>query len=344
MVHHSCEKFNLFNGPRGGTLFVNWTPWTIIDTLPLALFFPWQSAFCVAGLKWTWQFWIHATLPGPWPCLEWVLFSPSLHRVHHLKHEDRLGKNYGCILSIWDIFFGTFEPEFRNDTDTREANYYGVIPQVRTWDVLWLQVQPWYDIFFRQTRFNGPLALFLHWTPPNSKCPKLGSRLNPMAEYQEYPESKVWSYYILLEVAIMIIFGMTSGGSSTQDTGRRLLGADGVGGSQLPHWLLLSASSAEGAASRSQQQFVWTWMCGLIGLWSCSCLGWMMQGESRTIWNVEVLRKVLIISCSAGYMTYYDVADHWSTLFGYCLAQIVLLSALWQKLPAASKPEKGELE
>jgi len=346
MVHHSCEKFNLFNGPRGGVLLVDYTPWTFIDTMPLALFFPLQSTLCVAGLKWTWQFWIHATLPGPWPCLEWILFSPSLHRVHHLKHEDRLGKNYGCILSIWDIMFGTFEPEFVNETDQREDMCYGVIPPVNTWDAFWLQLQPWYDMFVRQPTFNGPFAMFLHWTPPNGKCPKLGSRLNPREDYQEYPTSKIWTYDVLQEVVVMLLFGLLGGGgSSTKDSGRRLLSDDAPLGavSKVPTWLMLTATASTGSDAHHEQAVVWTWLCGLLGLWGCSCLGWMLKGESQKIWNIEVLRKAVIVAFFAGYMTYFSVGTQtrWTYLALYAVAQVVLLSAIWRQIPKAEELDKA---
>jgi sterol desaturase/sphingolipid hydroxylase (fatty acid hydroxylase superfamily) len=58
------------------------------------------------------QFWIHTErvrkLPRP---LEFVLNTPSHHRVHHGTQHQYLDRNYGGILIIWDRLFGTFEPE-----------------------------------------------------------------------------------------------------------------------------------------------------------------------------------------------------------------------------------------
>ena len=43
--------------------------------------------------------------------LEWILMTPSHHRVHHGSNPQYLDKNYGGWLIIWDRMFGTFQEE-----------------------------------------------------------------------------------------------------------------------------------------------------------------------------------------------------------------------------------------
>jgi alkylglycerol monooxygenase len=43
--------------------------------------------------------------------LEWVLNTPSQHRVHHGKNAYCIDKNYGGTLCIFDRLFGTFQEE-----------------------------------------------------------------------------------------------------------------------------------------------------------------------------------------------------------------------------------------
>ena len=43
--------------------------------------------------------------------LEWVLNTPSHHRVHHGSDRKYLDKNYAGILIIWDRMFGSFQEE-----------------------------------------------------------------------------------------------------------------------------------------------------------------------------------------------------------------------------------------
>jgi len=43
--------------------------------------------------------------------LEYILITPSHHRVHHASNPKYLDKNMGMFLVIWDKLFGTFQPE-----------------------------------------------------------------------------------------------------------------------------------------------------------------------------------------------------------------------------------------
>ena len=57
------------------------------------------------------QFWIHTELIDRLGPLEWILNTPSHHRVHHGANVEYLDRNHAGILIVWDTFFGTFEPE-----------------------------------------------------------------------------------------------------------------------------------------------------------------------------------------------------------------------------------------
>ena len=55
------------------------------------------------------MFWIHneiITTLGP---LEYILNTPSHHRVHHGRNPKYIDKNYGGVFIIWDRIFGTFQ-------------------------------------------------------------------------------------------------------------------------------------------------------------------------------------------------------------------------------------------
>jgi hypothetical protein len=43
--------------------------------------------------------------------LEYILVTPSHHRVHHASNPLYLDKNMGMFLIIWDKMFGTFQAE-----------------------------------------------------------------------------------------------------------------------------------------------------------------------------------------------------------------------------------------
>ena len=109
VVHHSSQHYNLSTALRQ-----TWVPMTALPFwlwLPAVGFEPWMV---LLAQSWSliYQFWIHTErirkLPRP---LEWVLNTPSHHRVHHGANEVYLDRNYAGILIIWDRIFGSFEPE-----------------------------------------------------------------------------------------------------------------------------------------------------------------------------------------------------------------------------------------
>jgi sterol desaturase/sphingolipid hydroxylase (fatty acid hydroxylase superfamily) len=107
--HHSSEYFNFSTAlrqplltPLSGPLF--WAP------LPLIGFTP---AMVLTAQAWSliYQFWLHTEAVDRLGPLEWLLNTPSHHRVHHGKNMPYLDKNHGGIFIIWDRLFGTFAPE-----------------------------------------------------------------------------------------------------------------------------------------------------------------------------------------------------------------------------------------
>jgi hypothetical protein len=54
--------------------------------------------------------------------LEYILVTPSHHRVHHASNPRYLDKNMGMLLIIWDKMFGTFQPELPGE-DYQQVKY-----------------------------------------------------------------------------------------------------------------------------------------------------------------------------------------------------------------------------
>jgi sterol desaturase/sphingolipid hydroxylase (fatty acid hydroxylase superfamily) len=82
------------------------------------------------------HFWSHTEtvkkLPVP---LEWLLNTPSHHRVHHGKNAAYLDRNHGGVLIIWDRLFGTFAPE-----DERNPVKYGLTHDLTSYNPFWIAV------------------------------------------------------------------------------------------------------------------------------------------------------------------------------------------------------------
>lgn len=81
------------------------------------------------------QFWIHTEAVSNLGPLEYILNTPSHHRVHHGRNPYCIDKNYAGVLIIWDRLFGTFAAEREN-----EPIAYGLIHPINTFDPLDSQV------------------------------------------------------------------------------------------------------------------------------------------------------------------------------------------------------------
>ncbi|WP_354643293.1 sterol desaturase family protein [Kitasatospora camelliae] len=110
VVHHSSRRYNLSTAlrqPWTGTA----TTWIFYLPMVLAGVHPAALAFC-SSVSLVYQFWIHTerigTLPRP---VEFLLNTPSHHRVHHASQGGYLDRNFGGILIVFDRLFGTFTPE-----------------------------------------------------------------------------------------------------------------------------------------------------------------------------------------------------------------------------------------
>lgn len=125
-IHHSSNELNLSAAFRFG-----WTGRLSGDGIfyaPLVwLGFPPVAVFAVLSLNLLYQFMLHATWIPKLGWLEYVLNTPSHHRVHHAANPDYLDANYGGVLIVFDRLFGTFVEE-RADLPCR----YGLVKPLRS--------------------------------------------------------------------------------------------------------------------------------------------------------------------------------------------------------------------
>ena len=108
-VHHSSQDYNIITAIRFGPLeFV----WSLLAHLPMLLIgFPPELIFFGIIVMLAYQTWLHTELVGKLGPLEWVLNTPSHHRMHHGCDQKYLDKNYAGILIVWDRMFGSFQAE-----------------------------------------------------------------------------------------------------------------------------------------------------------------------------------------------------------------------------------------
>ena len=106
-VHHSPNELTLAAAVRLG-----WTgklTGTALFFAPLVwLGFPPLAVLATLSANLLYQFWLHAPWMPRLGVLEWVLNTPTHHKVHHASNPEYLDCNYGGVLIVFDRLFGTF--------------------------------------------------------------------------------------------------------------------------------------------------------------------------------------------------------------------------------------------
>lgn len=165
IIHHSSEEFNLSCALRQSVSgFVNY--FTIL-LLPAALLgVPEQVIAVIAPLHLFLQYWYHTRLIGKMGFLEYIIVTPSHHRVHHAINPEYLDKNHSQIFIIWDKLFGTFQEEL-----AQVPPVYGVTRPVRTWNPIKINFQHFWLLLqdaWRTRRWWDKLRIWLMptgWRP-----------------------------------------------------------------------------------------------------------------------------------------------------------------------------------
>ncbi|KAB0573951.1 sterol desaturase family protein [Ideonella dechloratans] len=136
-VHHSSPQLTLAAALRLGWL--GKLSGSTVFFVPLVwLGFAPAAVLGVLSLNLLYQFWLHAEwLPRLGP-LEWVLNTPSHHRVHHACNPRYVDHNYGGVLIVFDRLFGTFQAE-----QADEAPRYGLAGRPRIDNPIRLALSEW---------------------------------------------------------------------------------------------------------------------------------------------------------------------------------------------------------
>lgn len=141
IIHHSSEEFNLSCALRQSiSSIVNYFTVLLIPAALLGV--PVEVIAVVGPVHLFLQYWYHTQLIGKMGWLEYVIVTPSQHRVHHAINKEYMDKNYGQVFGIWDRLFGTFQEEL---PDVKPV--YGVSRPVRTWNPIKINFQHTWLLF-----------------------------------------------------------------------------------------------------------------------------------------------------------------------------------------------------
>jgi sterol desaturase/sphingolipid hydroxylase (fatty acid hydroxylase superfamily) len=109
-THHSSTQLTMASSYRiGWTSYISgvgffWVPLVLIGFPPIYVTL--TLSFIVAS-----QLWLHTELIPRIKYLEYIINTPSIHRVHHSTRIEDRNKNFAGVFPFIDIIFGTFQRE-----------------------------------------------------------------------------------------------------------------------------------------------------------------------------------------------------------------------------------------
>ncbi|MEW2919877.1 sterol desaturase family protein [Muricauda sp. ANG21] len=165
VIHHSSEEFNLACALRQPVS--NLLGYFALLLIPAALLgVPHEVIAVLAPIHLFAQFWYHTQHIGKMGWLEYVIVTPSQHRVHHAINAEYIDKNLGQILCIWDRMFGTFQEEL-----DEVPPQYGVLKPAQTWNPIVINFQHLWRLIQDAWRTNNYWDKFRIWFMPTGWRP-----------------------------------------------------------------------------------------------------------------------------------------------------------------------------
>ncbi|MEO1052292.1 MAG: sterol desaturase family protein [Bacteroidota bacterium] len=211
IIHHSSEEFNLACALRQSisSIFGIFS----IFLLPAALFgVPSNVIAIIAPLHLFLQFWYHTQHIGKLGWLEYIIVTPSQHRVHHAINPEYIDKNLGQIFCIWDRMFGTFQEEMDDVPPV-----YGITRPVKTWNPIKINFLHMWLLIKDAWRTNNWLDKLKIWWMPTGWRPADVVERFPVAKiddvynfrkYNTKPSRFLirWSYYQLSFTVLLLLY------------------------------------------------------------------------------------------------------------------------------------------
>lgn len=206
VVHHQSEAYNLSVALRQTSTDIVWSIWFY---LPLALlgFSPVQLAI-ISGLNLVYQFFIHTEhIRKMWKPIEWIMNTPSHHRVHHARNLKYLDKNYAGVFIIWDRLYGTFVEETTPPT-------YGITTPLNSFNPLYANLKHYFNLsesVRKAASFSDAIQIL--FKPPGWLPNYLGGFQHPkdVSECDEKYTTKneaIILGYVLIQFAVLLCVGV----------------------------------------------------------------------------------------------------------------------------------------
>jgi sterol desaturase/sphingolipid hydroxylase (fatty acid hydroxylase superfamily) len=202
VIHHSSEEFNLACALRQS--ISNLLGYYPILLFPAALLgVPYEIIAILAPVHLFAQFWYHTQHIGKMGWLEYIIVTPSQHRVHHAINPEYIDKNLGQIFSVWDRMFGTYQEELDS-----VPPQYGVLKPVETWNPVHINFQHLLSLIkdaWRTNNYWDKLRIWFMptgWRPDDVKDSYPITTIEDVYSFKRYktPTSKLFNGYIIFQL------------------------------------------------------------------------------------------------------------------------------------------------
>ncbi|MEM1268668.1 MAG: sterol desaturase family protein [Bacteroidota bacterium] len=210
VIHHSSEEFNLACALRQS--ISNIIGYYALFLVPAAVIgVPADVVNIIAPLHLFLQFWYHTQHVPKLGWLEYVIVTPSQHRVHHAINPEYLDKNLGQIFPWWDRMLGTFQEELDDVPPV-----YGITRPAATWNPIrinfqhiWLlakdawRAERWWDkvrVWFMPTGWRPP-DVAERYPVPYIRDPYNFEKYRP----ELTPALSAWSTFHFLALIVLLV-------------------------------------------------------------------------------------------------------------------------------------------
>jgi sterol desaturase/sphingolipid hydroxylase (fatty acid hydroxylase superfamily) len=211
VIHHSSEEFNLACALRQP--ISNIIGYFSILLIPAAIFgVPEQVINLIAPLHLFLQFWYHTKHVGKLGWIEYILVTPSQHRVHHAINPEYIDKNLGQIFCVWDRWFGTFQEEL-----DEVPPVYGVLKPAATWNPVLINFQHVWRLLkdaWRTKSWKDKLRIWFMptgWRPKDVKIKYPVPIIEDVYNFTKYSTQAstgfiVYAVFQLIGITLLLLF------------------------------------------------------------------------------------------------------------------------------------------
>lgn len=201
VVHHQSEDFNYTVSARITVFqaFVRTGFWSVLPILG----FPAEMITSILLVHGLYPFFIHTQLIGKLGILEYILVTPSHHRVHHASNPKYLDKNYGDVFIIWDKLFGTFQKE-----EEEEEIVYGLTKPLKSNSFLWQHFHYMAELMVAVKREEGFVRkIRMLFGKPDDLDPAIRDEIEQVLRISRTNESagNELNRYVLIQVIAMLV-------------------------------------------------------------------------------------------------------------------------------------------